>query len=55
LLKKALKGSAAPGVNIELIHLYDLRFAGCISCFACKTRGGRSSGRCAVKDGLAPA
>ncbi|MCX5888334.1 MAG: flavodoxin family protein [Deltaproteobacteria bacterium] len=54
LLAKALKGAASQGADIELIHLYDLNFKGCISCFACKTKGGKSYGRCAVKDGLAP-
>ena len=54
LLKKALKGAASQGADTELIHLYDLNFNGCISCFACKIRGGKSYGRCAVKDGLAP-
>ena len=53
-LKKALKGAASQGADTELIHLYDLRFTGCTSCFACKTRGGKSYGKCAVKDGLAP-
>ena len=54
LLKKALKGAASQGADTELIHLYDLKFTGCTSCFACKTKGGKSYGRCAVKDGLAP-
>ncbi len=54
LLKKALKGAASQGAETELIHLYDLNFKGCISCFACKTRGGKSYGRCAVKDDLKP-
>ncbi len=54
LLKNALKGAASQGADTELIHLYDLDFKGCISCFACKTRGGKSYGRCAVKDGLRP-
>jgi multimeric flavodoxin WrbA len=54
LLKKALKGAASQGADTELVHLYDLNFKGCISCFACKTRGGRSYGRCAVKDDLQP-
>ena len=54
LLKKALKGAASQGADTELIHLYDLAFTGCTSCFACKVRGGKSYGRCAVKDGLAP-
>jgi multimeric flavodoxin WrbA len=54
LLKKALQGAASQGAETELSHLYDLRFTGCTSCFACKIRGGKSYGRCAVKDGLAP-
>ena len=52
LLKKALKGAASQGADTELVHLYDLNFTGCISCFACKTRGGKSYGKCAVKDDL---
>jgi len=54
LLTKALEGAASKGAETELVHLYDLTFKGCISCFACKTKGGRSYGRCAVRDGLAP-
>lgn len=52
LLKKALDGAASKGAETELIHLYDLDFKGCISCFACKTIEGKSYGRCAVKDDL---
>jgi multimeric flavodoxin WrbA len=54
LLEKALEGAASQGAGTELIHLYDLNFKGCISCFACKTRGGKSYGRCAVQDDLTP-
>ena len=36
LLNNALEGSASMGADTELIHLYDLIFSGCISCFACK-------------------
>ena len=36
------------------MHLYDLEYKGCISCFACKLKGGKSYGKCAVRDGLAP-
>ena len=54
LLGKALEGAASQGAKTELIHLYDLNFKGCISCFACKTKGGKSYGRCAVKDDLTP-
>ncbi len=32
LLKKALKGAEPPGAETELVHLYDLKYKGCISC-----------------------
>ncbi len=50
LLQKALEGAASQGAETELIHLYDLNFKGCISCFACKTTGGTSYGKCGAKD-----
>ena len=37
-----------------MIHLYDLSYKGCISCFACKLKHGKSYGKCAVKDELTP-
>lgn len=54
LLEKALEGAAARGAETELIHLYDLNFKGCMSCFLCKTRGGPSYGRCGFHDELTP-
>lgn len=54
LLKNALEGASAEGAETELIHLYDLDYKGCVSCFACKEKNGTSYGRCAVKDALAP-
>lgn len=54
MLEQALQGAAAVGAETEMIHLYDLDFKGCISCFACKQVGGKSEGRCAVQDGAAP-
>ncbi len=54
LLKHALEGAASQGAETELIHLYDYNYKGCISCFACKLKGGESYGRCAVKDDLKP-
>jgi multimeric flavodoxin WrbA len=54
LLEKALEGAASLGAETELIHLYDLNYKGCISCFACKTRGHKSYGKCAVQDDLTP-
>ena len=52
LLNKALEGAASKGATTELIHLYDLNYKGCISCFACKTKNGKSYGRCPVNDDL---
>jgi multimeric flavodoxin WrbA len=54
LLEKALEGASSQGAKTELIHLYDLNYKGCISCFACKMKNGKSYGKCAVKDDLTP-
>jgi len=54
LLQKALEGAASQGAKTKLVHLYDLDFKGCRSCFGCRTKGGPSYGRCAVKDDLTP-
>jgi multimeric flavodoxin WrbA len=54
LLNKALEGAASKGAQTELIHLFDLKYSGCISCFSCKLKGGKSYGKCAVKDDLQP-
>jgi multimeric flavodoxin WrbA len=54
LLQKALAGAESAGSETELVHLYDLEFKGCTSCFACKLKGGKSYGRCAMKDDLTP-
>jgi multimeric flavodoxin WrbA len=54
LVEEALKGAASRGSETELVNLYDLDFKGCISCFECKRRGGKSLGRCAARDGLSP-
>ena len=54
MLAKALEGAASQGAETELVHLYDLNFKGCMSCFACKTIGGESYAKCAIDDDLAP-
>jgi multimeric flavodoxin WrbA len=54
LLKKAMEGASSQGAETDLIHLYELNYKGCKSCFACKTRGGKSYGKCATKDDLIP-
>jgi multimeric flavodoxin WrbA len=52
LLDKALEGAASEGAETEIIHLYDLNFKGCTSCFACKLKDGKSYGKCAMRDEL---
>lgn len=52
LLEAALQGSRSVGADTELVHLYDLRFSGCISCFHCKKRNRKTHGVCAVQDDL---
>ena len=54
LLQQSLEGAGTRGAETELLHLYDIDFKGCISCFACKTIDGSSYGRCAFKDSLTP-
>ena len=54
LLQSALDGAASMGAETELVHLYDLNFSGCKSCFACKLKDGKSYGHCALKDDLYP-
>lgn len=55
LLEAALKGARAAGADTELVNLYGLDYKGCTSCFECKRIGGKSYGRCAMRDGLSPA
>jgi multimeric flavodoxin WrbA len=54
LLQRALDGAASVGAKTRLVHLYSLRYKGCISCYQCKTLKGESLGKCAVKDDLRP-
>lgn len=43
-----------PAMECDLINLYEYDYKGCISCFECKRIGGKSYGKCAVKDGIWP-
>lgn len=54
LLQHALNGAEASGAQTEIVHLYDLNFKGCTSCFACKLKGSKFIGKCAMKDELTP-
>lgn len=52
VLERVALGAARAGAKTETIHLRDLQFKGCISCFNCKLKGGPSYGRCAIQDDL---
>lgn len=43
LLKRAMDGAREAGAEVELVNLYDrnLNYKGCMSCFACKIKGGK--------------
>ncbi len=52
LLKSALEGAESAGAQTELVHLYDLTYQGCTSCFSCKRKGSTCEGLCAMRDDL---
>ena len=43
MLESAMEGAAEAGAAVELAHLYDFAFKGCVSCFACKVAGRTAS------------
>ncbi|OFW61548.1 MAG: flavodoxin [Actinobacteria bacterium RBG_16_64_13] len=52
LLKSALEGAESVGARTKLVHLYDLTYKGCTSCFSCKRKGNTCDGLCAMRDEL---
>lgn len=54
LLMEAERGAQEMGAETEMIHLFDLNFKDCVSCFACKLKGNRTGGICALRDDLRP-
>ena len=50
LLEHALSGAMSVGADTELVHLYNLNFSGCISCFSCKKLSRKHDGVCVVQD-----
>ena len=52
LLNKSLEGASSKGAATEIVNLYDLNFKGCVSCFCCKLKDGKSYGKCAHQDDL---
>ena len=54
LVKRALEGAASVGAETELIQLYAEPIKGCLECFACKRKGNKTGGLCAIRDNLRP-
>ena len=52
LCQKALEGAASLGADIELIHLNDYTFKGCVSCFGCHLKRNINKFTCFYKDEL---
>lgn len=54
MLENAIQGATEAGAECEMVHLYDINFHGCKSCFACKIKNSKTNGVCAIKDDLRP-
>ncbi len=54
LVKKALEGAASAGAETEYVDLYAEPIKGCLECFACKRKGSKTNGLCAIRDNLRP-
>ncbi|MCR5555040.1 MAG: flavodoxin family protein [Bacteroidales bacterium] len=54
MLESAMNGAQEAGAEVELVHLYEIDFKGCKSCFACKIKNSKTNGVCALKDDLRP-
>ena len=54
MLDAAKAGAEEAGAAAEFVNLYDIKFPGCKSCFACKLKNARTCGVCAIRDALRP-
>ena len=54
MLESALHGAEQAGAETELVHLYNIQYQGCKSCFACKLKNSKTNGVCAIRDDLRP-
>ena len=54
LLGKVSEGLEASGCETKTISLAAMKFCGCISCLACKVKGNKCDGLCALRDELRP-
>jgi multimeric flavodoxin WrbA len=54
ILDHALAGAAqTPDAHVESVHLYPMKYSGCIGCYMCKQKGSPSS-LCRFEDALTP-
>lgn len=54
LLNKVIEGLNDSACETKTVHLRDLKFTGCLSCLACKVKGNKCNGLCALRDELRP-
>lgn len=54
LLQNTLDDAKSQGAETEFVHLIDLKYQGCISCFACKRKNTKYIGKCTLSDDLSP-
>ena len=54
MLEEAQAGAEETGAQTEFVNLYDIKFPGCKSCFACKLKNAKTQGVCALRDDLRP-
>lgn len=54
LLDAALDGAKEEGCEVVKYNLFQLKYTGCISCFACKLLNSPGFGKCAPNDDLKP-
>lgn len=51
---KFCRWSKLKRIETEIINLYDFKFSGCRSCFACKLKDSKNFGKCSYSDELTP-
>ena len=54
MLHQVIEGAQSAGAETEYVNLFDLHYMDCISCYACKLKGGKSYAHCTLHDELKP-
>jgi len=54
MLHQVMEGARSVGAETEIVHLFDLNYKDCISCYACKLKNSKSFGHCMLNDELKP-